>query len=143
MWIQLTAESLLTRVSANEQSRLNRAAVASAQGNVLVEIASQIAADWRSGLRRVTSVDTRPDYVPDELLTHVLAHFRYASYTRLPGMEELLDDRRVAEWTRANQVRDNLIKHSIAAPDPAYTESLTTSGKPGPAIAEPPTSTVL
>ena len=143
MWIQLTAESLLTRLSSTEQSRLNRVAVGTDQDDVLGEIAQQVASDWRSGLRKVTTVDTRTDYVPDELIIHMLAHFRYAAYTRLPGMGELLDERRVEEWKRANTVRDNLIKHSVQAPDAAYTESTTTSGKPGPAIAEPDPETVL
>jgi len=143
MWIQLTAESLLTRVSSNEQARLNRAAVSTDQDNVLGEIAQQVASDWRSGLRKVTTVDTRTDYVPDELISHILAHFRYAAYTRLPGMGELLDDLRVKEWDRANTVRDNLIKHSVQAPDAAYAETTATSGKPGPAIAEPEPETVL
>lgn len=143
MWIQLTASSLLTRVSSAEQARLNRAAVATAQTDVLGEIARQVAADWRSGLRKVTTVDSRADYVPDELISHILAHFRYSAYTRLPGMGELLDDLRVKEWDRANTVRDNLIKHSVGAPDPAYAETVATSGKPGPAIAEPQPETVL
>ena len=58
MWIQLTAESLLTRVSSNEQARLNRAkAVPTDQDNVLGEIAQvkKSASDWRSGLGKVTT----------------------------------------------------------------------------------------
>lgn len=143
MWTQLTAASLLTRLSSTEQSRLNRIAVGSDQADVLGEIAQQIASDWRSGLRKVTTVDTRTDYVPDELILHMLSHFRYAAYTRLPGMGELLDSLRVDEWRRANTVRDNLIKYSIQAPDADYAETTASSGKPGPAIAEPDPDTVL
>lgn len=144
MWVKMTSDLLLTRLSSVERARLATAATAAGQSDVLAEIAGQIAADWRAGLRRVTLLDARAGYVPDEFLIHMLAHFRYAAYTRLPGMGELLDDLRIKEWERANHVRDNLARHaSVDAPDPAYAESLTTSGKPGPAIEEPPAATVL
>ena len=143
MWTELTATTLLSRVAGAEKTALERAALADGQSAVLAEIAALIAAEWRSGLRRVTVLDSRPAHVPSELLVHILAHFRYAAYTRLPGMAALLDDRRVAEWTRANQVRDSLARVSIEAPDAAYAETSSTSGKPGPAIAEPDAATVL
>ena len=143
MWMPLTAESLLSRVTAAEASRLASAATAAGQGNALEEIAAQVAAEWRAGLRRVAQVDSRPGYVPDEILTHVLADFRYRAFTRLPGIRDLLDELRVAEWTRANQVRDNLIKVSVAPPDALHIETEPKSGKPGPAIADPDSDSIL
>lgn len=137
MWIQLTSEALLSRVSSSEQSRLNRSAVSSTQSDVLGEIAGQLAKEWRSGLRRVTNVDIRADYIPDELLIHILADFRYRAYTRLPGMGELLDALRVDEWHRANTVRDSLSKVSIEAPEAEYTEAVGISGTPDPIFTVP------
>ncbi len=122
MWIELNADTLLTRVTGAEASALSRAALAFGQEDVLEEIAGQVAGEWRGGLRRVTVLDARPARVPDELITHILADFRYRAYTRLPGMGELLDDLRTAEWRRANQVRDALDKVTIAPPDPEHAE---------------------
>lgn len=143
MWIQLTADTLLSRVTGPEQAKLNTAALKAGQTGVLDEIALQIAKEWRGGLRKVTALDAREGYVPDELLIHMLADFRYRAYTRIPGMAELLDDLRVNEWNRANQVRDALVKVSIQAPDAEHAETSATSGKPGPAIADPETDSIL
>lgn len=143
MWIPLTPESLLSRLSGQEAARLRTAALGAGQTDALAEIAALVANEWRGGLRRVTSVDTRAGYVPDELMLHMLADFRYRAFTRLPGMSELLDDLRMEEWRRANTVRDNLVKVSIAAPEAAYTETSATSGKPGPSIADPETDSIL
>lgn len=143
MWIPLTPESLLSRLSGQEAARLRTAALGTGQTDALAEIAALVANEWRGGLRRVTSVDTRPGYVPDELMLHMLADFRYRAFTRLPGMSELLDDLRMEEWRRANSVRDNLVKVSIAAPEAAYTETSSASGKPGPSIADPETDSIL
>ena len=143
MWTELTADTLLSAVTGTEQAKLNTVALKSGQMDVLADIASQIAKDWRGGLRRVTVLDKRAGYVPDELLIHILAHFRYRAYTRLPGMSDLLDDLRAAEWTRANTVRDNLNKVSVEAPDADNAETVTTSGKPGPSIAYPDGESIL
>lgn len=143
MWMQLTADALLSRVTGVEQAKLNSAALKSGQSGVLEEIAGNLASEWRGGLRRVTTLDRRGGYVPDELLIHILADFRYRAYTRLPGISELLDDNRVKEWERANTVRDNLAKVSYAPPDPEYAETAEQSGKPGPAIADPDEASVL
>ncbi len=143
MWTELTADTLLSAVTGTEQAKLNTVALKSGQLDVLADIASQIAKDWRGGLRRVTVLDKRAGYVPDELLLHILAHFRYRAYTRLPGMSDLLDDLRVKEWDRANQVRDALVKVSIQEPDAEHAETSATSGKPGPAIADPETDSIL
>lgn len=143
MWTQLTAETLLSCLTGAEQTKLSTAALKAGQADVLSDIASQVAKDWRGGLRRHTVLDSRPGYVPDELLVHILAHFRYRAYTRLPGMSELLDDLRVAEWTRANTVRDNLKTVSVEAPDSEYAEPVTASGKPGPSISYPDGESIL
>ncbi len=137
MWIALNRDTLLSRVTAPEASALNRAATDPAQLAVLDEIAAQVAAEWRGGLRRVTTLDARPDRVPPELLVHILADYRYRAYTRLPGMGGLMDDLRVEEWRRANQVRDNLIKVAVGPPEPAYAETVEQSGKPRPMISNP------
>jgi len=137
MWYELTAQTLLSRVAGPEAARLDSAALASGQSDVLDEIAGQVAGEWRGGLRRVTLCDSRAGYVPDELTVHILADFRYRAYTRLPGMGELLDEQRIAEWRRANQVRDALHKVSISPPDDDYAEDSDQSGRAGPAMADP------
>jgi len=143
MWIQLTPETLLGSITGMEAARLRTAALGDGQTDALSDIAANVAEEWRGGLRRVTVVDSREGYVPDELLIHILADFRYRAFTRLPGMSELLDDLRVKEWERANQVRDSLSKISIQAPEADYAETATNSGKPGPAIADSETDSIL
>lgn len=137
MWIQLTADTLLSRVTGIEASKLNTVALKQGQADVLEEIAGQVAKEWRGGLRRYTTLDTRAGYVPDELLIHMLADLRYRAYTRIPGMADLLDDLRVKEWDRANQVRDNLNKVSIEPADAEHAESTEVSGQPVPLFTEP------
>jgi hypothetical protein len=143
MWIELTSEKLLAALSARESAALSRVALGDNQTDALAEIAANIAAEWRGGLRRVTVVDSRDLYVPDELFVHILADFRYRSFTRLPGMASLLDTLRVEEWRRANTVRDNLAKVSIVPPDADQAEASGSSGKPGPAIADPDADSIL
>jgi hypothetical protein len=137
MWVELTPEILLAALSGPERDALSRAAVGPAQEDALGEIAANIAAEWRGGLRRVVRLDARPLYVPDELLTHILADYRYRAFTRLPGMSRLLDEPRREEWRRANAVRDNIHKLSIAPPDENNAETIENSGRPGPAIGNP------
>jgi hypothetical protein len=143
MWIPLTSDSLLNALTSPEHTALNNAAVAQGQENVLTDIASSVAKEWRGGLRRICTVDARAGYVPDELLIHILADFRYRAFTRMPGMKGLLDDLRIEEWKRANQVRDNLAKISIVPPDDAYAETSTESGSPSPSIVDPEETSVL
>ena len=143
MWIQLNSERLLASVTGKEATRLRTAALGEGQSDALAEIAANVAKEWRGGDRRVTVVDARDGYVPDELLVHMLADVRYRAFTRLPGMSELLDDLRVKEWDRANTVRDNLSKVSIVPPDAEHAETSEQSGKPGPSIADPDTGSVL
>jgi hypothetical protein len=51
-------------------------------------------------------------------------------------MEQFLDDRRVAEWNRANDIRDHLGKVQIEDPAPENAET-GGSGSPHPFIREP------
>jgi hypothetical protein len=143
MWTQLTPSTLLNALSSGEHAALNRAATDPAQTDVLADIASTIATEWRGGLRRVCTVDVRDGYVPGELIVHILADFRYRAFTRLPGMKGLLDELRVKEWDRANTVRDNLAKIHIVPPETAYLETTDESGSPSPSISDPEETSVL
>jgi hypothetical protein len=116
MWQMLTPEALLSRLSGPEHQALDRAAIDWQQDDALAAIAHEVAEEWRGGLRRVTTVDVRTDAVPSEVLIHILADFRYRAFTRLPGMRQLLDERRVEEWKRALSIRDNLHKISYELP---------------------------
>jgi hypothetical protein len=128
MWNQLTSELLRTSLSASERSTLDKVALDPEQQNVLAEIATNIASEWRGGLRSVCVIDSRAGYVPDELLIHILADFRYRAFTRLPGMKGLLDDLRVKEWDRAMKVRDNLKSITVVLPDADHLEAAEQSG---------------
>lgn len=132
-WTIITSASLLSRLATAEQSAL--ATVLTDSQDVLAEIASGICAEWRGGLARHVTLDVRPTALPAEVMVHVLADFRYRAYTRLPNMGSLLDELRVKEWERANQVRDNLGKISIEPPSPEYTPAETPSGSPAPSIS--------
>lgn len=129
-WLILDKEALLSRLSAPEHEALGHAAAGWAQGDPLAEIAHEVAEDWRGGLRRVTTLDRRPDAVPSEILIHLLADFRYRAFTRLPNMGRLLDERRVAEWERAMAARDALAKVSYEPPDPENAEAGTRAPLP-------------
>lgn len=143
MWLELTPDTLLTALSVRERAALGTAAVADSQVDVLTDIATTVAAEWRGALRRVVILDRRPNYVPDELLVHILADYRYRAFTRLPGMANLLDELRVREWDRANHVRDHIQRVAVAPPDPANAEPADASGKPGPAIADPEQHSIM
>ena len=132
-WLIITSASLTSRLATVEQSAL--ASVLTDSQDVLQEIASAICAEWRGGLARHVTLDVRPNAIPEEVMGHVLADFRYRAYTRLPNMGSLLDDLRVKEWERANTVRDNLGKISIEPPDPEHSPTETPSGSPLPSIS--------
>ena len=135
MWLILTADTLLSRLSAPEHDALANAAAGWGQEAPLAAIAHEVAEDWRGGLRRVTALDKRADAVPSEILIHVLADFRYRAFTRLPGMRGLLDERRVAEWERAMAVRDALAKVSYAPPEDENLEAPDAVALPTPQIS--------
>jgi hypothetical protein len=143
MWTQLTPSTLLTALSSGEHAALSRSATDPDQTDVLADIAASVASEWRGGLRRVCTVDARTGYVPDELLCHILADYRYRAFTRLPGMKGLLDELRVEEWRRANTVRDNLVKIHIVPPETANAESADDSGGASPSISDPEEDSVL
>lgn len=145
MWTELTPELLLKRVSAPERDALATAATDPTQLDTLADTAAMVAADWRAGLRRVCAPDRRERYVPTELFSHILADFRYRAFTRLPGMDQLLDPLRVEEWKRAMTVRDNLIKWTVAPPDPGMAEGAEegSPGRPAPMISNPDDYSVL
>jgi len=138
MWHVLEVSDLLSRLSKAEHSALDRACTdLASQASALESIASEVASEWRGGLRRVTSLDKRPRAIPSELDLHILADFRYRAFTRLPGMERLLDDRRVEEWKRAMAIRDALAKLSYEPPEEENAEEATSSAIPTPFIAVP------
>ena len=115
MWLELTPDLLKTHLADSEQEALNMTAVES--NNILAEECHNVAEAWRGRLRKVCVVDKRADYVPSELLQFILIHVRYASFTRLPQMESLLDKLRQEEWRRANQIFDDPTLIEIEDPE--------------------------
>jgi|GEM_PF-2284738 len=128
MWVELDMGLLRSAMSGPERAALDRAATDTDQQAALPEIAENIAAEWRCGLRSVCTVDARPLYIPSELLIHILADFRYRAATRLPGMKGLIDDLRVDEWRRANTIRDNLRNMTFVLPEEDFREESEQSG---------------
>jgi hypothetical protein len=141
MWISVTKDLLISRVTEAERNVLATAAIADEQ-DPLAEIADSVVKEWRGGLRRVTPMATG-NTLPEEILIHVLADFRYRACTRIPSAKALLSDERIAEWTRANTVRDNLKAIDFEQPTSEQAETSSVSGHPGPAVADPATPTLL
>lgn len=128
-WVELTPQLLKTHLAAAEIAALANVQVPITVDRILADECKNIANAWRSKIRLFHAIDKRADYVPESLLEYILIHLRYACYTRLPAMGELLDDLRRREWERANDVMDNIRKYSI---DPVEEgeEETTTSGNP-------------
>lgn len=135
MWIELTPDSLLSRLTEEEHSALST--VATSLPDVLSDIAGDLAAEWRGGIARHVALSKRRHAVPDELMIHILADFRYRAFTRLPGMSGLLDDARKEEWRRANTVRDNLGKVQIEPPSADDLPEAPAGASPLPSISVP------
>ncbi len=135
MWIELTPDTLLTRLTTEEHDAL--AFVSTNLADVLADIAAEIAAEWRGGIARHVALSKRRLALPDELLIHILADYRYRAFTRLPGMSALLDANRVEEWRRANTVRDNIGKVQIEPPDAADLPDVPAASYPLPSISVP------
>ena len=115
MWLELNKDLLRTHLADSEIEALNTAAVETE--NILQEECHRWAEAWRGRLRKVMVIDRRDDYVPSELLTFILIHVRYSSFTRLPGMEPLLDRLRQREWDLANDLFDHPDKVAIEEPE--------------------------
>lgn len=135
-WIELKSDTLTSRLTNAELSALGTAATD--VSDVLEVIAGEVANEWRGALARVVALDTRSRAVPAEVMIHVLADYRYRAFTRLPGMEALLDVFRVEEWRRANHIRDNLGKIQIEPPEPPNAPDDPNAGTPLPAFCVPP-----
>jgi hypothetical protein len=129
MWVLLSPELLKTHLAREEIAALATVQVPIDVDRILADECTNIANAWRSKIRLFHAIDKRADYVPESLLEFILIHLRYACYTRLPAMGELLDDLRRREWERANDVMDNIRKYSI---DPVEEgeEETSTSGNP-------------
>lgn len=120
MWIELNPDLLRTHLAEPEITALETAATTADVDNILKEETHNIAESWRGRLRKGHSIDRRTDYVPSELLQFILIHVRYASYTRLPQMETLLDKLRQDEWRRSNAIFDDPSLIAIEDPEPEF-----------------------
>ena len=129
MWIELTPTLLKTHLAKDEVMALATIQVPMDVDRILTDECTNIANAWRGKIRLFHTIDKRANYVPESLLEYILCHLRYACYTRLPAMGELLDDLRRREWDRANECMDNIRKYSI---DPVEEgeEETSTSGNP-------------
>jgi len=128
-WVELSPKLLKTHLAVAEIQALATVQKPFDVDRILKDECTNIANTWRSKIRLYHKVDKRDNYVPESLLEFVLIHVRYACYTRLPAMGELLDDLRRREWERANDVMDNLKKWKVDDVDEGEEED-STSGDP-------------
>lgn len=126
MWLELNPDLLRTHLAEPEITALETAATTADVANILKEETHNVAESWRGRIRKGHSIDKRTDYVPSELLQFILVHVRYASYTRLPNMETLLDKLRQEEWRRANKVFDDPFYIDIEDPEEEFLEESST-----------------
>lgn len=127
MWLKLTPELLRTHLAEPEIQALETAETTSDVANILAEETHNVAESWRGRIKKGHSIDRRKDYVPSELLQFILIHVRFASYTRLPQMETLLDKLRQEEWRRANQIFDDPFDIDIEDPEEEFIEESSTA----------------
>ena len=128
-WVELTPQLLKTHLAVAEVQALATVQVPISVDQILADECTNIANAWRAKIRLFHAVDKRDNYVPESLLEYILIHLRYACYTRLPAMGDLLDELRRREWDRANDILDNIRKFSIDSVDPEEEEE-STSGNP-------------
>lgn len=127
MWVELTPTLLKTHLAQAEIQALESIQVPFSVDEILQDECDNIANAWRSKIKLFHSIDKRNNYVPESLLEYILVHLRYACYTRLPAMGDLLDELRRAEWNRANDVMDNIRKFAIDEVDPEEEEAESTN----------------
>lgn len=125
MWLLLDPSLLRTHLADSEIIALETAATTADVDNILNEEVHNVAEAWRGRLKKGHAIDKRTDYVPSELLQFILIHVRYASFTRLPNMETLLDKLRQKEWDRANEIFDNPGRIAIEDPEDEYIDDPT------------------
>ncbi len=113
MWVELTPTLLKTHLAQAEIQALDSVQVPLSVDEILADECTNIANAWRGKIRLFHAVDKRSNYVPESLLEYILIHLRYACYTRLPAMGDLLDELRRREWERSNDIFDNLKKMFI------------------------------
>ncbi len=130
-WVELTPQLLKTHLAVAEVQALATVQVPITVDQILADECTNIANAWRGKIRLFHAIDKRANYVPESLLEYILIHLRYACYTRLPAMGELVDELRRREWDRANNIFDNLRKMAI---DPVAPEEEDTSASGNPVI---------
>lgn len=130
MWKILDKTDLLCRLTAQEKNALNTASTDISQSSALDDVCALVAQEWRSRIAKYHTVDTRPLAIPDELLIHILADYRYRAFTRLPNMSFLLDQLRVDEWREARDVLDNLDDFSLTPPETENTPETSATDEP-------------
>lgn len=126
-WVELNPTLLKTHLAVAEVQALATVQVPISVDEILADECKNIANLWRGKIRLFHSIDRRDNYVPESLLEYILITLRYACYTRLPQMGELLDELRRAEWNRANDVMDNIRKFAIDEVNPEEEESESTN----------------
>lgn len=106
-WITLTESDVITKLSGPEIAAMKTAALQAAQTNPLPEVIAQVVREIR-GYVAACHVNTLGDgdTIPDELAGAAISRIRYELATRLPVASLLTDDRRKANDTAIQLLRD-------------------------------------
>ncbi len=120
MWVELTEDDVRTRLSASELSALEGEELAEGQESPLADIVAGVVREVRGRVAACASNALGDgDTIPDELRHHALALVRFRLCTRLPGMQDLLDDRRTREYEAALSALRDVAACKFAIEQPA------------------------
>ncbi len=121
MWITLDADIIAERLSGPELSAMQSAALASGQdGASLTDNAAERVTNSIRGYIAASAKNTLgpAGTIPDELLDCALALVVHQIITRLPGMEALLDERRMKNREEALQLLRDVAAGKFALVQP-------------------------
>ncbi|MDR1427275.1 MAG: DUF1320 family protein [Bifidobacteriaceae bacterium] len=119
MWVPVTEQSILSKLSSPELAALRTAATAPGQGDPLAEVIAQVVREVRGHVAACKANRLGPaGTIPDELLGAAVNRVRYELATRLP-VASLLTDPRIAANDQANTLlRDTAAcRFSLEPPD--------------------------
>lgn len=102
MWVPVTEQSILSKLSSPELNALRTAATAPGQGDPLGEVIAQVVREVRGHVAACKANRLGPaGTIPDELLGAAINRVRYELATRLP-VTTLLTEPRIAANDQAN-----------------------------------------
>lgn len=126
MWITLTENLVLSKLSSPELAAMKTAATAAGQDNPLLEVIAQVTREVRGYIAACPdNILGGGDTIPDELLGAAINRIRYELATRLPVKALITDARDKANDQALALLRDTAAcRFRIVAPEQATDEKL-------------------